>query len=433
MPISRKKACSSCRGSKARCSMDFPCCRCSERGILCTYETMPNSISGPPEPATSEDGFRVLDSIARTSTVTDSRTLGLFDDTSTHSPLYVMDPWLSLNATAASPYQIEPMGVSDTTLAPTNSLLRPRKMANPEAFLTSKVLHGQLTSYPAMMIDGRGSLPPFIFPQCILEGKTIDECRSQAKGNHACLPETLAVCTSLLHMFFTRTPASSTFVWETIYAYLRQLRPKARLLASQELVTALQAVVLFLLLQASDMRSVQFNDALSLISTAREMAEQIHMLDIYQGYTPSTIPSSLGRRDWVIQESARRCLCVLYMIELVFDVIFSRGIDRVPDCRGYAGMPLPADRTLWEATDNPTWARRYCESVRCRPALHAPATHLTIADLRQVRRRDSSVLTLESETARSEDLEFWCETADEFGSLIWMSVMMERTSASCAS
>ncbi|KAK3374161.1 hypothetical protein B0T24DRAFT_594277 [Lasiosphaeria ovina] len=38
-------------------------------------------------------------------------------------------------------------------------------------------------------------------------------------GNHTCLPGPLAICASLLHMFFNRAPASSLFVWKTIYGY----------------------------------------------------------------------------------------------------------------------------------------------------------------------------------------------------------------------
>lgn len=105
--------------------------------------------------------------------IPDRRGPGLFDNTLMSSPGFAMDPWLGLNATAASLYHIE------TALAPGNTLLWPRKVNNPEASLTSKVLYGQLMSYPAMLIDGRGCLPPFIFPQCFLDGKSVEKCRSQ--------------------------------------------------------------------------------------------------------------------------------------------------------------------------------------------------------------------------------------------------------------
>ncbi|KAK0616867.1 hypothetical protein B0T14DRAFT_568439 [Immersiella caudata] len=244
-----------------------------------------------------------------------------------------------------------------------------------------------------MMIDGRGSLPSFIFPRCVLDGKGFDECRSQGKGNHTCMPEELTICTSLLHMLFTKTPASSRFVWESIYAYQQQLRSKIPGFDVQELVAALQTMVVLVLVQALDTQS--------------ELAQQIHECKMYQALTSSTSSASPSRRDWVFCESARRCLCVLSMIELVFEVIFTGGTDRMPDCGGYAKLPLPTDRTVWEEKDNPTWAMKFCDSVRSRPIFHSPTAYPTLSHLRQVGWKDVSGLTEGTPGWRQSSLESW--------------------------
>ncbi|KAK0652454.1 hypothetical protein B0T16DRAFT_406212 [Cercophora newfieldiana] len=328
----------------------------------------------------------------------------------------MMEPWFS----AASPYPPADTFLSlPTTTPPTpTNLLSPRKMPNREAFLTSKILFSQLTSYPHMLVDGRGNLPPFIFPQCVLDGKSADACRSQAKGNHTCLPEALANCTSLLHMFFNRTAASSGFVWRSIYDYQRQLGSKTLTSDTCELVAALQVVVILILVQALDMQSIPTNDVLSLVATTRDIAQQLHVLEAYQGSSgvDEEDAAGLSRREWTARESVRRCFCALYMVELVFEVIIAGGnadlADR--DCQGFTQLPLPAERGLWETVDDATWIRRYRDSVRCR-------ADPTIGHLRQ----SSGVGVGDLEGAA--ELEYWCGTADDFGSLVWMSSLTEHS------
>jgi hypothetical protein len=123
---------------------------------------------------------------------------------------------------------------SDRSAIPTTSvtgrhgktLLRHGHAAR-EPYPNGETLFGQLVSYPRMMVDGKGRLPPFIHPRCVIDGKSVQECLSMENGNHACLSEMLAVCTSLLHMFYTKTPASSDFVWRAIYDHQRQIHLEA--------------------------------------------------------------------------------------------------------------------------------------------------------------------------------------------------------------
>lgn len=86
--------------------------------------------------------------------------------------------------------------------------------------LTSLVL-GQIVSYPKMMIEGN-HLPPFIQPPCHIDEELAQDCAEC--GKHICLPNELAVCASLVRMFYERTAANAAFGWNLIYAEGERLR-----------------------------------------------------------------------------------------------------------------------------------------------------------------------------------------------------------------
>jgi hypothetical protein len=109
-------------------------------------------------------------------------------------------------------------------------LLSQRKAATTESFLTAKALVGQIKQYPRMLTESK-RLPPFIYPRCATGNNSASGCCSE--GKHLCLPEILAVCVSLLHMFYNRTPASSRFAWETIYKHQKSLHHEVRILLRQ--------------------------------------------------------------------------------------------------------------------------------------------------------------------------------------------------------
>ena len=101
-----------------------------------------------------------------------------------------------------------------------SDLLAPKKPKSTQSFLMRQVIWGQIRSYPKMIIDG--SLPPFIYPSCVLDDKLPRTCT--VDGVHDCLPEPLAICSSLVRMFYSRTRSTSAFVWKSIYAELDRLR-----------------------------------------------------------------------------------------------------------------------------------------------------------------------------------------------------------------
>ncbi|CCF38522.1 hypothetical protein CH063_00288 [Colletotrichum higginsianum] len=178
--------------------------------------------------------------------------------------------------------------------------LRPNKVV--AACFTVKVLMGQLLAYPKMMAKG-GRLPPFIFPPCVVEGNalTTDCCST---GYHKCLPETLAICCNLVQSFEARTAGSASFVWKSIYKEVGRLQNEHDSYNCEELLQALQAVVIYILLQAGDPDSVPYNDIAALVSAPESIAKSLHTSSDYTvNLTNST---KIDRREWVIRESVRR-------------------------------------------------------------------------------------------------------------------------------
>lgn len=100
--------------------------------------------------------------------------------------------------------------------------LAPRLKKTVATCFSAKVLLGQLFSYPKMMATGT-KLPPFIFPPCALDGLGPSADCHAIDGRHQCLPEALAICSSLVHSFETRTPGNASFVWKNIYTEVMRL------------------------------------------------------------------------------------------------------------------------------------------------------------------------------------------------------------------
>ncbi|OHW93791.1 sterigmatocystin biosynthesis regulatory protein, partial [Colletotrichum incanum] len=180
--------------------------------------------------------------------------------------------------------------------------LAPRRNKAAASRLTVTILLGQLLAYPKMIAKG-GRLPPFIFPPCGLEGQNLptDSC---GKEFHKCLPEALAICCNLVQSFETRTAGSASFVWKSIYKEVERLQHEHTSYDCEGLLQALQAVVIYLLLQAGDPDSIPHNDVITLLSAPDSIVRALHMSCNYTiNLTSST---KIDRREWIICESVRR-------------------------------------------------------------------------------------------------------------------------------
>ncbi|KAG7054715.1 c6 finger domain-containing protein [Colletotrichum scovillei] len=293
--------------------------------------------------------------------------------------------------------------------------LVPRITKTVATCFTARVLLGQILSYPKMMIKG-GRMPPFIFPPCAIDGsESIAGCCG--KELHQCLPEPLAICCNLVQSFYQRTPGSAAFVWRSIYSEVGRIRQEHSSYNSEQMLHALQAVVIYLLLQANDLQSIQESNIKSLLVVPNLLARSLHLSLDYE--VDLTKKLTLDRRGWVLPMGCRT-ICLLFGIELLVDVDLNA--EEPSECGGYSLLPLPSGRDLWETVSCDEWRARY----RRLRAESCDEKVLSIQDLRKARR----ALGADSEDRGQEDqlvaqVAKWCEGLDEFGMMVWMAVMLE--------
>ncbi|KAL7962527.1 P-loop containing nucleoside triphosphate hydrolase protein [Trichoderma compactum] len=183
--------------------------------------------------------------------------------------------------------------------------------------LTNMVL-GQITGYPKMLVLG-DRLPPFIHAPCYMDERLAPECGEM--GKHQCLPKRLAICASLVDMFYSRTDANADFVWQTISSEGQRLHEEYKSLDSHGQLAALQAIIIYILLQAQDPETAERNGANALLLIMMVFA-------------------------------------LLGLVELLFEgLIPPHAAQANPPYKNFRATPLPSQRDLWEARTNRSWRR----------------------------------------------------------------------------
>ena len=91
-------------------------------------------------------------------------------------------------------------------------IAKPKRAITGSSFLTTQVLLSQVREYPSMLLSDR--LPPFIYPNCVLNGKRIEACVED--GMHICLSKPLTVCASVVQLSSSRNRQNSSYVTNLI-------------------------------------------------------------------------------------------------------------------------------------------------------------------------------------------------------------------------
>ncbi|RYP17171.1 hypothetical protein DL766_008956 [Monosporascus sp. MC13-8B] len=273
--------------------------------------------------------------------------------------------------------------------SPTNSH---RKASSIEAFLTAQIILGRVIGYPKMLVEG-GKLPPFIHPYCVLGGKP----NCVIDGIHQCLPKQLANCASLVRMFYGRNSGNSSFVWNSIYGELQRLDEESQGYDQEALLAGTQAMAIYTLLQASDSESMRPNDVVSMIRKLVDMVKKLHL--------------------------SRRSMALLFIIELLFEVFL--GDQSCVEGGNFKDVPVPSSRDLWDPDMKENWTSRLQRYLAGRK----PDRVLTLGDIRAATCGvDPSQQGMEKDAALVRDVARWCENLDEFGTLLWMAVSLDRWS-----
>ncbi|KAH7139601.1 hypothetical protein B0J13DRAFT_558237 [Dactylonectria estremocensis] len=459
MPLSRKKSCIRCRDFKLSCDRAIPACiRCVKREARCVYdgrerdryepystlsapglekqlsqsplEIEPSSINGnsdlrlgttDTEPATDKTDISHMN-WARPETYEGSTRLALESfnpsniriDSSLFSPcnIFSEQPFfepLTVEAelSITSVHQKEDRSLMpEAKKCPNTRYLETRKHLA-DCMLTVIIL-GQLTSYPKLLVGGY-QLPPFIKAPCHLNEELAPECA--ASGKHQCLPKVLAVCAGLVQMFYSSTAANVACVWDMIYAEAAKLRGEYQTFSVQERLEASQAMTVFLLLQADDLKSVEKNDVHLLLTAAID-----NYWDLATTYEWRSESSKIrpNYREWTFRESMRRLMSIYGIIDLVLQGFISQDKVGCTDGSGLSDAPLPCTRGIWEASTVKTWILEYDRYLAARQ------NDVVLLTKHLLNCRISAAFTSSTGKSPMPDLVHWCKGMDSLGSLLWM-------------
>ncbi|KAF4629045.1 hypothetical protein G7Y89_g9106 [Cudoniella acicularis] len=439
MPISRKKSCVQCRGAKARCNLDKPCSRCSERDLRCTYagnppvstnemptiaqqaelvqstqdkivetdigdphftsqdylhdveftenihqdsaalpledlgwitpgwndSNFPPSLSGGVTPGAFSDLQQMLDLPSQ---------MGSLVSQASASHSRIQSPCIRPSSKDKQNNGHHSIGQKNFSQADEGlvvisgivyrNILSPRKTESPQSFLMAQMIWGQIRGYPKMIIQGQ--LPPFIYPPCVFDGILPKNCPHQHYDDN-------------------------------------------------DLLSAFQAITIYLLLQAQDRRPERQNDVISIITILIDIGQQLTQSN---NYTYNMYKEEfLKQREWAFHESMRRTMCLLYIIESLLEAMIGR---QVPvGCQGFNPVPLPGPRLLWDYNNSEAWAYRL-------DRLKAEGLSERVMTLRDLRiSGNGRAANEEVDEGLIGGMARWCEESDEFGSLLWMVALLK--------
>ncbi|OAA71663.1 hypothetical protein LEL_08898 [Akanthomyces lecanii RCEF 1005] len=192
-----------------------------------------------------------------------------------------------------------------------------------------------LKSYPQMMMRQK-TLPPFIHPSLLL-GDTNDDLEAW----HNCM--------SLVHMANSKIHGSRKLFWRNVRAECERFCEQHLQLNKWELLAAMQALAAYVIFRL-DEAIKDYSD----IDTVLLKAVTLISIQLMAVDTTADASSSLDSlwKTWIVEESRRRLCAVFQIIGML--VYFEPA--KLCEANGDVVLaPLPAQKQLWEATDEHTW------------------------------------------------------------------------------
>jgi hypothetical protein len=113
-------------------------------------------------------------------------------------------------------------------------------------------------------------------------------------------------------------------------------------------------------------------------------------------------------------------MSVLFVIEIVLGVVFGRS--DTPSCAGFANIPLPCPRSLWDYESKTAWSYRIQKYTRSRSSEGIPI----ISDLVAASDSGTDLETISLEDEMFGKVVEWCQAMDGFGTLVWMAVLLDK-------
>jgi len=233
----------------------------------------------------------------------------------------------------------------------------------------------------------------------------------------------LEICKSIISLYTTKTPATSSFIWRTITMEKDRFMNEYSEASEWELLGMLQAITLYILLRIFDEDSFSVDFDRELVRTmtvsyldpkkrdsiftdhpSKEIAIKAEQFKLVchaevEGQRPDW-------QEWVLVESKRRTVTLLFILHLMFDI---KPEQRAKSKVGLTVLPLPAHKSLWEAKTEDDWIVKYDEMLRLREG----RGYLRYLDLMELGKGNGG--------ERMKDLNPWMVSGDAFGILVMMA------------
>ncbi|KAL4733633.1 hypothetical protein BDV11DRAFT_213617 [Aspergillus similis] len=341
----RRKSCSQCVADKTRCNLKRPSCsRCSMRQILCHYPTPFPDLSDCPSPereetalapqftpaALSEEPTGIL--VLPEPQAADSSSL--FEALLADAPLWDMSFPLD-TSTLPSPR-------CDSAALVANGSAQPAA-ESPAAALANhsmEFIFRVLRSWPRMLAENFQT-PPFIHHSHVADSKT--------------LPQPLANCFTLVKMWHGQCQGAEDMVHHLVVNELNSILTKLDDLDEPSLLTALQAVVIYLIILLFPSRnSPPTLPTPSLLHKIQDLGNHAANTGLFlQEEREAMRPSWTA---WVHVTSKRRAVLSLYLLRWALSVFHNAPL---LNCREVGFMPAPAAKILWQAKSEQEWNSLY--------------------------------------------------------------------------
>ncbi|CAG9981237.1 unnamed protein product, partial [Clonostachys byssicola] len=272
---------------------------------------------------------------------------------------------VSLPAQSIRPGSSIPMALE---LNSSSSLFQKRDFPETELGLASDVALHILRSYP-YMIASQGAVPPFIHPQY----ESLDE------GNTT-RPSPLYASLNLVKMLLHDRRVNKGLMWGLIRIEQERLLNEHLSFSRWELLQALQALVVYMLLRIIEGRHEYTNFDSQLLISLNAICKHLTMK-----YGKLISPEEVAGRempwkDWVFNESRRRTSSTVVVITRILHAQISPPSEGMTE---YSHFPAPSPMKLWRAENEADWAIDYTE-YQYQNAVHGM---LKIGDLVQLKGR----------------------------------------------
>ncbi|KAH7400927.1 hypothetical protein DE146DRAFT_478613 [Phaeosphaeria sp. MPI-PUGE-AT-0046c] len=450
----RIKSCLNCRIARAKCSLANPCLRCLTRNLECQYPLSQSSGSGNRririiKPALSPYtrsgkscpvSFEATHLEANSSTVVASTTTPvpecIWTETADNSRTRLIGPsqpnhaspssslshhrpenwpveasterplspsWFAgLDLTSASRISDEigrldaftqlamPHQSASSNIEAMEVQLSRRTRSLQQGSLAAKMVFSRLSDYTRMLAEGK-ELPPFIYPPCC----TIQDNQCLSGLPHQCLPETLAVCANLARIFHNCEPESRGYAWHQVRLHIQRLYADFEGDNVQRQLEAMQAVMVYGMLCAQFEEYVPRDDAAWLVATMETFGYTLYPLCLW---VLSAIHVCSSRNEWILMESMRRIVCLIYFYDLLLQTKWQGPSSG--ECPDFFSMPLPCSRELWQKRMS-----------------------LTFEHLFSARRAYLRGVIVASDLTN--EIAEWCEKADDLSVLLWIAHTVE--------